>query len=148
MPLDAVPQGINVFDCEILGCCCVLLPKVCIGHEHDGHAVTLHAALPLDLLAHSPEAQDGFVPCHRSLHVQRLKHRHQTSKFRHYGESLETTARLAAAHIDKLARGANVAELPIEQPTRFRLTVNLKVASHLGITIPATVLARAESVIE
>jgi putative ABC transport system substrate-binding protein len=65
-----------------------------------------------------------------------------------YGESLETTARLAAAHIDKIARGATAAELPIEQPTRFQLTVNLKVANQLGITIPATVLARADSVIE
>jgi len=65
-----------------------------------------------------------------------------------YGESLESTARLAAAHIDKIARGADATELPIEQPTRFRLTVNLKVASHLGITIPATVLARADRVIE
>ena len=65
-----------------------------------------------------------------------------------YGESLETTARLAAAHIDKIARGADAAQLPIEQPTRFRLTVNLKIASDLGITIPATALARADSVIE
>jgi putative ABC transport system substrate-binding protein len=65
-----------------------------------------------------------------------------------YGESLETTARLAAAHIDKIARGANAAELPIEQPTRFRLTVNLKVARHLNITIPATVSVRADRVIE
>jgi ABC-type uncharacterized transport system substrate-binding protein len=65
-----------------------------------------------------------------------------------YGESLETTARLAAAHIDKIVRGTNAAELPIEQPTRFQLTVNLKVARHLGITIPATVLVRADRVIE
>jgi putative tryptophan/tyrosine transport system substrate-binding protein len=65
-----------------------------------------------------------------------------------YGESLETTARLAAAHIDKIAQGANAAELPIEQPTRFRLTVNLKVARDLGITIPATVSVRADRVIE
>jgi putative tryptophan/tyrosine transport system substrate-binding protein len=65
-----------------------------------------------------------------------------------YGESLETTARLAAVHIDKIARGADAAQLPIEQPTRFRLTVNLKVASDLGITIPATALARADEVIE
>jgi putative ABC transport system substrate-binding protein len=65
-----------------------------------------------------------------------------------YGESLETTARLAAAHIDKIARGANAAELPIEQPTRFWLTVNLNIARHLGITIPETVLVRADKVIE
>jgi ABC-type uncharacterized transport system substrate-binding protein len=65
-----------------------------------------------------------------------------------YGESLETTSRLAAAHIDKIVRGANAAELPIEQPTHFHLTVNLRVARHLGITIPATVVVRADRVIE
>jgi len=65
-----------------------------------------------------------------------------------YGERLEDTAQLAAAHVVKIARGANAADLPIEQPTRFRLGVNLKVARHLGITIPASVLARADMVIE
>jgi putative tryptophan/tyrosine transport system substrate-binding protein len=65
-----------------------------------------------------------------------------------YGENLETTSQLAAAHIDKIVRGASAAELPIEQPTRFQLTVNLKVARHLGITIPATVLVRADRVLE
>jgi putative ABC transport system substrate-binding protein len=65
-----------------------------------------------------------------------------------YGESLEDTARLAAAHVAKIARGANAADLPIEQPTRFQMTVNLKIARHLGITIPAAVLARADRVIE
>jgi putative ABC transport system substrate-binding protein len=65
-----------------------------------------------------------------------------------YGESMVDTARLAAAHVIKIAHGANAADLPIEQPTRFQLTVNLKVARHLGITIPAAVLARADKVIE
>jgi putative ABC transport system substrate-binding protein len=65
-----------------------------------------------------------------------------------YGENLESTSQLAAAHIDKIVRGASAAELPIEQPTRFQLTVNLKVARHFGITIPATVLVRADRVIE
>jgi putative ABC transport system substrate-binding protein len=65
-----------------------------------------------------------------------------------YGESLETTARLAAAHIDKIVRGAKAAELPIEQPTRFQLSVDLKVARRLGITVPAAVLVRADRVIE
>jgi putative ABC transport system substrate-binding protein len=65
-----------------------------------------------------------------------------------YGENLEATARLSAAYIDKIARGASAAELPIEQPTRFDFAVNLKVARDLGLTIPATVLVRADRVIE
>jgi putative ABC transport system substrate-binding protein len=65
-----------------------------------------------------------------------------------YGEDLETTARLSATHIDKIVRGANAADLPIEQPTRFVLSVNLKVAKHLGIAIPPSVLVLADRVIE
>jgi len=65
-----------------------------------------------------------------------------------YGENLETTARESAAYIDKIVHGASPAELPIEQPARFELAVNLKIAKRLGITIPAHVLVRADRVIE
>jgi putative tryptophan/tyrosine transport system substrate-binding protein len=65
-----------------------------------------------------------------------------------YGEDLDATARLSATHIDKIAHGANAGDLPIEQPTRFVLAVNLKVARYLGITIPPSVLLRADNVIE
>src|SRR5262249_30717302 len=55
-----------------------------------------------------------------------------------YGESFEDAARGVALYVDKVVRGTNPAELPIEQPTRFELTVNRKVASELGITIPSS----------
>jgi putative ABC transport system substrate-binding protein len=51
-------------------------------------------------------------------------------------------------YLDKIARGANPGELPIMQPTRFELTVNQKVAKELGITIPVSVLVRADRLIE
>jgi putative tryptophan/tyrosine transport system substrate-binding protein len=65
-----------------------------------------------------------------------------------YGESYEDAAQGIALYLDKIASGTNPAELPIMQPTRFELTVNQKVAKELGITIPPSLLVRADRVIE
>jgi putative ABC transport system substrate-binding protein len=65
-----------------------------------------------------------------------------------YGESFEDAAQGVALYVDKVVRGTNPAELPIAQPTRFELTVNQKVANELGITIPSSVLVRADRMIE
>jgi putative ABC transport system substrate-binding protein len=65
-----------------------------------------------------------------------------------YGPSLNAMFRSAAEYVDKIRRGANPATLPIEQPTRFKLVVNLKVAAALGVTIPPLIIARADEVIE
>jgi putative ABC transport system substrate-binding protein len=65
-----------------------------------------------------------------------------------YGESLEVTARKSATYVEKIARGASAAELPIEQPTHFDLSVNLRVAKQLGINVSSSVLVRADKIIE
>lgn len=67
--------------------------------------------------------------------------------FMSYGESFPDSYRQVGAYVDKLARGAKAAELAIEQPTRFRLVINLKTASMLGITPPKTLLLRADELI-
>ena len=56
--------------------------------------------------------------------------------------------RQTATIVIKILKGANPAEMPVKQPTRFEFAVNLKVAKALGITIPATMLGRADEVIE
>jgi putative ABC transport system substrate-binding protein len=65
-----------------------------------------------------------------------------------YGENMRTAHRNAAAYISKLARGANPGDIPVAQPTRFELVVNMKTAKALGITVPQSVLLRADQVIE
>ena len=64
-----------------------------------------------------------------------------------YGQSLKEGARRVAVYVDKILKGVKPSEIPIEQDSRYELTINLRIARELGITVPQELLLRADEVI-
>ncbi len=94
------------------------------------------------------QAITGFAADRRMAAVYPTREFAEVAGLISYGPSLSDLYRRAAGHVDKILKGAKPAELPVEQPTKFELVINFKTAKAMALTIPPTLLALADEVIE
>jgi putative ABC transport system substrate-binding protein len=90
----------------------------------------------------------AFARAHRLPLISAFRRVVDAGGLMSYGPNLHELWRQAAGYIDKILKGAKPSDLPVEQPTAFELVINLKTAQALGLTVPQSVLARADEVIE
>jgi len=101
-------------------------------------------------MVHSPQARARiaeFAIKHRLPSIGAWREFAEAGGLMAYGIAIQDVFRRAVGYVDKIFRGAKPADLPVEQPTKFELVINLKTAKALGLTIPPAVLARADEVI-
>ena len=101
-----------------------------------------------DLWFIDPKQVAALVRQHRLPTMHNLRQFVESGALISYGVDFAYLHRRVATYVDKLLKGAQAADLPVEQPTKFELVINLKTAKALGLTIPQSLLARADEVIE
>jgi putative ABC transport system substrate-binding protein len=112
-----------------------------------GRAGAIHIMASPLLFAYSKTIM-GLAAKHRLPAIYQWREAAEAGGLASYGPSLSEMWRQTALMVGKVLKGAKPAELPVEQPTKFELVVNLKTAKALGLTIPQSVLARADEIIE
>ena len=89
-----------------------------------------------------------FAADHRLPTISGLRFYADSGFLMTYGADITDIVRHSAVYVDKILKGAKPSDLPVEQPTKFELVINLKMAKSLGLTIPSLLLARADELIE
>ena len=112
-----------------------------------GRAEPLYVG-PDPLFLEQAQQLGDFAIRHRIATMHTNKEHAQAGGLLSYGPSFSAMYRRAASYVDKILKGTKPADLPVEQPTKFELVINLKTAKALGLDVPDTLLARADEVIE
>jgi len=112
--------------------------------QHASALITVEDPLTLN---HRQQIAD-FAAKNRLLAIYGLREFADAGGFLTYGAHIADLMRRSAGYVDKILKGAKPADLPVEQPTKFELVINLKTAKTLGLEVPPTLLARADEVIE
>jgi putative ABC transport system substrate-binding protein len=100
------------------------------------------------LLAQHAERVTALALRHRLPTLSQIPRFAERGGLLQYGADVLEMFRRSATHVDKILRGAKAGDLPVEQPTKIDLIVNIKTAKALGVTIPPAILVRADRVIE
>jgi putative ABC transport system substrate-binding protein len=130
-------------------------PLQSVGHLDETFAAIIHSRARAILLIEEPtvisrnvERIVEFAGEHRVVTLAGLSDYAERGVLMSYGPNLREMFRRTAYYVDKILRGAKPGDLPVEQPTKFELVINLKTAKALGLTIPQSVLLRADHVIQ
>jgi len=115
-----------------------------VAREHAGGMVILRGTVPFAYRARIAE----LAAKHRLPTMAWQRAMTEAGSLMSYGASLSDLARRSAYFVDKILKGAKPADLPVEQPTKFELAINMKTAKALGLTIPPSLLGRADQLIE
>jgi putative ABC transport system substrate-binding protein len=100
------------------------------------------------VLAYGRQIADFAAKNRLPLVYDTREHAEKSGGLMAYGPNFADMLRRAAMYVDKILKGTKPAEMPVEQPTKFELVINLKTAKQIGLTIPPNVLARADWVIK
>jgi len=141
---SAQPIGLTVYNAEVRGPGDFERAFASIAQERAGAVVVL--ADPM-LGSHRLRLAELSAK-HRLASISPFREAAESGGLISYGPSLRANFRRAATYVDRILRGGKPADLPVEQPTTFELVINLKTARALGLTIPQSVLIRANQVIE
>jgi putative ABC transport system substrate-binding protein len=125
------------------------------GGDYDGAFATMrNGRADAVLVAGSPEFNRdrkriiALSAKHRLPAIYEWRHHVEDGGLMAYGGDLVDLSKRAASYVDRIFKGAKPADLPVEQPTKFELVINLKTAKALGLTIPQSILTRADEVIQ
>jgi len=105
-------------------------------------------ALPVPAFISQRKLTTGFAAKNRLPAIYYAPEFVEDGGLMSYGVSIPHLFYRAATYVDKILKGAKPADLPVEQPTKFELDINLKTAKQIGLTMPASTLARADRVIK